>query len=636
MSKPPGRGWAAKIVTQTTGTVIGLSSSLRGYTVDGVYYRPAILRPMRISKAIPEPLAGLPVWDELRLDIEHSDWWIVDHLGEDRLEGASITLYREVAGTFTPATDAIFVGFVRKGDGVRASDSGVTLTCVDVRAFYLENATIGGERVIDDDEFPDAPDVHQGEVIPRYFGLWLRGIDAAGPALCYQDDATSSRYVLEDTHDADDANLDGGLLGSYFAVDTQPPTDEHSPDDPHSHTTTDGYVDLWHAVSSGAAFPIDDTITNTSGNASTFRVNKALWLAAFGTTFDPQRYVIRVKHGGAQTKDTTVLAAYAHPKTRKPIASALRLYIDHAGMPASYFDLSNAKSLDDQLPDVGRWIRSSESIAQLLGWLYEEVGIVERMTPAGLITWALADYTGTGTAVVSIETRHIVADVQINPQRWGDYFNAATAERDQGYPWDTEHGRGRVKKRRNADAIAANDGVEVLTKIEYHWLADGSAAKGYVDRLLSLQGKPNDTVSVTFRLDDSDLDDQLSVQPGDTIEFSYVASDVDTRVRTLAQAATKWLVLSIESNDDDTSTALLWRFGSSATAGNSLLVMMDGSETFPASLGGGSMATWSAGWSEAQKAYAGGFTGRVGGYLSDTGGNVLNADASDYARSYMG
>lgn len=153
--RKPGRGWAALIET-TGGTFIAISSRGCSVSVDGSlrFFRPAAVSGLVIDQALAEPLSGVPTYDDVQLEIENTGWWVADHTTTDRLDGATVTIWRETEGSFDPDADVQWKGFVLRRGGVSATNRSVRLTCRDVFGFYAEGATIGGVRTLNQTDFP--------------------------------------------------------------------------------------------------------------------------------------------------------------------------------------------------------------------------------------------------------------------------------------------------------------------------------------------------------------------------------------------------------------------------------------------------------------------------------------------------
>ena len=157
MTTKPGRGWAALVVT-TNGTVYGFSSRGCNVTVSThglIHFRPAAVAPLTMSLSLSEPLSGVPAYDDVTLEIENTGWWLANHTGSDRLDSATVTIYRETDGTFDPSSDVAWTGFVLRKGGVSGNNRSVRLTCRDAFGYYAENATIGGKYTLNQDTFPN-------------------------------------------------------------------------------------------------------------------------------------------------------------------------------------------------------------------------------------------------------------------------------------------------------------------------------------------------------------------------------------------------------------------------------------------------------------------------------------------------
>ena len=155
MSRLPGRGTATVLKTQD-GTYYCLSSKERGFmaALDGGmrWFRPARITSPRISTTLPTPQARVPSSASGSVQSQNLDWWIADHLSEDRFDGAEITHYRETAGGLGAT---LFSGFVKTKGGVQADGESVTFNYTDVAGYYLPGKTIGGRVFLDRDTFPN-------------------------------------------------------------------------------------------------------------------------------------------------------------------------------------------------------------------------------------------------------------------------------------------------------------------------------------------------------------------------------------------------------------------------------------------------------------------------------------------------
>lgn len=155
MSRLPGRGTATVIKT-VDGTYYCLSSTDRGFmaTVDGGmrWFRPARIQAPKMSSTLATPQSRVPSYSQGSVRSANKDWWIADHLSEDRFDGAEVTVYRESAGVLGAVLDN---GYVKQRGGVQADDEGVTFTYTDVLGDRLPGKTIGGRVNLDVDTFPN-------------------------------------------------------------------------------------------------------------------------------------------------------------------------------------------------------------------------------------------------------------------------------------------------------------------------------------------------------------------------------------------------------------------------------------------------------------------------------------------------
>ena len=156
MANPPGRGWAALLTTRD-GTHWGLSSLARGFTarvtgIGAVWFRPAGLQPVSITGSLSEPMSRVVTYSQVSLVSQNVDWWIVDHLSEDRFDGAEVTIYRESEGVLG---DVIFSGYVLAERGVKFDGQSVTFDCTDVLGFFLPGKTVGGKLPLDLETAPN-------------------------------------------------------------------------------------------------------------------------------------------------------------------------------------------------------------------------------------------------------------------------------------------------------------------------------------------------------------------------------------------------------------------------------------------------------------------------------------------------
>jgi hypothetical protein len=759
MSKP-GRGWAALLVT-TNGTVYGFSSRGCNVTVSPhglIYFRPAAVSPLSMSLSLSEPLSGVPAYDDVTIEIENTGWWIANHTGSDRLDAATVTIYRETDGTFDPTDDVAWNGFVLRQGGVSAANTRVRLTCRDVFGYYAEGATVGGRNTLNVTTFPylEPPPVvgvtlnasgsagsdeivrlgvatnHGYAATIEYAGPWPAGptrisglsagsttftvvgrnaalsiifsgqttetvpssgsvqlwicpedVDATAPESvsnpdedkpigtvfgryssgamyvpCFvydwmQSSASVCRYVYEDLQDLNGAAMTTRTSGNHdvILIDTQPPTTDVN-EEPIENPRT--YVDDYTSISRGEFFYLRKDGSNTIPSVITwdapggpgndfgcFNLNvtvlNAWWRALSGKddfVFDPARFRVLTQSGGAKSNDASYpvgLHAY------RTMDVAFRLLVEHMGIPSSYLDTATMLTIDSSVSvDVRRYLTSAEPAADLYAALMEECQILHYIKPNGKISWRLNEVAPPPPAVIDIDERNTIVDsIEWTANDWGPYFNAVVGQRDQGLPYQPDLKLSPRPEQVSAIVGTASGPAKALYSYTFKWLWDGDAMDAYLAALLIFQGYGSDTVRVTVRAFDSDLDDQLAIGAGDTVGYSYIASRISSTVERLYADGSLFRVLGVTHAFDVSETTLtLWKMGTDPNLSQSAMLMMSGTETFS---DGSSMGTsWNAGWTTAQKQEAANWGSGKGGWMSEVEGQILSADTSPYAISPMG
>ena len=507
----------------------------------------------------------------------------------------------------------------------------------------------------------------EGQAIPVIFGQYANG-EFYVPCMVYdwmQANANLCKYVYEDLQDADGAVMKTRTAGNgdVIIIDTAPPTEDPNGepiDNPWTYTSDkdsiergqfrylrkDGVDKLpggliaWHAPGGpGSKFGTFDLNVSVLTGWMREVFNKPDF------TFDPSRFHILTQSGGAQTNDATVLAAFA-PDAYRIMGEILRALVEHGKVPAAKLDLDAAAELQDLgLPKWRRYITSGESVAELYAALCQEARLLPFIRSDGKVSWKRTSLNAPPPAAFRFSEANVIGrTMNLGSQAWGDYFNAANGVTEQGLPYQINDGKISIEERTNAAAIAANDDGKISTTITFKGLYDRDEMRACVDEYLSVQGLPSDVYTVTVHgLEpgptpiETDLDAQFSVVPGDTLEPSYIASRTDREMRRLLATGSLALCLAVEhSPEDDLSTLTFWKFGATAAASQSLMLIMDGTEEFPAELGGGLIGdTWDEGWSDAKKAWAANYGSGVGGWISDDDEHISTDDSSAYNTSLM-
>ena len=514
----------------------------------------------------------------------------------------------------------------------------------------------------------------EGATIPVFFGQY-REQKYFVPCMVYdwmQANGNLCKYVYEDL-----ANIDGDALRSITAgnndvilIDTQPPqstTDEDGNEVPIKFPRT--FIDVKTTIAEGEAYYIrrdgDDVVPNLitwhapggpGGLFGTFDLRVDIlnaWMRVIRNDdtweFDPLRFKILTQAGGARTDNTEVMDAFhaagASPDHHRAMSSIIRLLVDHARVPPSKIDLDTAIALQDEgTARARRYLTSGESVETAYAALCQDARLLSYERD-GKVTWKRNSVTAPPPAVFQFdEARCVAGSMAVASNDWGPYFNAASGVTQQGFPYDDESGRVTVAEVKNAAAIEANDGVKVSTSIEFAWLHEKDDMRSCIAEALDVAGLPSHTYSATVSAfepgDDpstDDLDAQLSVVAGDTIQSGYIASRRDPDVRRLISRGSNAMCIGFD-HDPETglSTLTFWRFGFAAATGQSVMMVMSGTEEFPSELGGGVIdEVWDSGWTDAQKAYAANYGSGIGGWISETDTQIDASDTSLYNTSYM-
>lgn len=664
-TRPPGFGYAIRITT-SDGTVETFSSSLRGfYGPDDRYYEPAIIRAPELSGSLQDPSIGFPIWGRLQLSIGNVNWRGKAHLTVDRLEGADVELFLERDGTFSETADVLKTMSVRSGDGVSMTDTTLRLICIDLAGFYLENAFLPKRTL---DEFGDVATAtddepallrSQGEFITWVVGSWNRGNHNIGPLHYYRADDSPERhyYIVSDTHNLDDsATLDNDYPHALRGWDV----------DANPVRRGIFFVDLeggggneFHQFPSAGKVP-RSAVLKINEDEAQLRINVAEWNdarywlggadeesdTAKPADFDPGRFELYGKGDGtisnAVPDEIVVLfGSKTAWKNDKPLTHLATLYHDILGVPLDRIDLTvfdPVDSVNNSLPDVRRRVRSRERLDQMVQTMLQESRLLQFETPAGKISWRLFDLSSPLPAALSINERHVLGEIEYRGRSFGEYFNCASCEGDEatGFAFDPEHGRASAEKVCNDLAVADNGGVEVHASLPIRWLWKGNASgrhyvEEYRDYRLWLAGFPNDTVRIRIRMDAAQIEDQIRVIPGDTVEFGYKSTNVQGEGTTVFFRQETWLVLEVKHNLDTFETTLvLWKFG------GPLMHAMGAGETFPEEIDAAEspMAPWSTLWDRDQKRFA---SRTRGGYASELKTVIDSTDPDpDLAKSPVG
>ena len=514
----------------------------------------------------------------------------------------------------------------------------------------------------------DNPD--EGKPIPVILGKMGDTHGHFAPCMVYDwgiSNEAQIRYVYVDYGDLNGDAIHPVSAGNHdvIMIDTQPPqskTDADGNEVPIEKPRT--FVDLATTIAKGEAYYLrrggDDTVP---GGLLTFPGSPAGPGNRFGVfyldvnifnawaqvlfdndelVFDPLRFKILTHGGGARTSNTEVLAVF-NPDRREAVGNLIRLLVDHAGVPPSKIDLETAALLQDVgSRDVRRYITDGESVEDLYAMLCQEAGLLSYIRSDGKVSWKRVDLSAPPPAAFRFdEAACIAGTMSVTSQDWGPYFNAANGTTEQGFPYQDDAGHITVSERTNDAAIEANDDVKVSTTITFGFLYVQQDMKDYIDDALAMQGLPSTTYSVSVHgLEPDagpsarDIDSQFAVVAGDTLDVGFIASREDESVRRLIPQRSLVMCLGFTHEPEtDISTFTMWRFGFTAAAAQSVMLIMDGTETFSAANGGGAIGTsWNTGWTDAKKAEAANYGSGKGGWISE-GSQILNAETSDYSQS---
>jgi hypothetical protein len=509
----------------------------------------------------------------------------------------------------------------------------------------------------------------KGKPIPVIFGkMGNETPDHWAPTMVYDWGVTDEaliRYVYVDYADLNGDPLKPISSGNHdvILVDTQPPqskTDADGNEVPIENART--FVDFATTIASGEAYylrrdgnDIPEGLLNFHGPAGpgnrfgVFYLNTNVfnaWAQVLfdnpDLVFDPIRFKIFTQGGGSRTDNAEVVAVF-NPERTEAIGNIIRLLVDHAGVPPSKIDLETAALLQDAgTRNVRRYVTTSESVEDLYAKLCMEAGLLSYIRNDGKVSWKRVNLSAPPPAVFRFdENSCIPGTMSVASQDWGPYFNAANGTTEQGFPYQDDAGKITVKERTNDDAIAANDDVKVSTTIEFSWLYIKQQMKDAIDEMLVVQGLPSTTYSVSVHGIEPDagpsardLDSQFLVVAGDTLDVGFIGSRQDSNVRRLIpERSLAMCVGYTHEPETDVSTFTMWRFGFTAAASQSVMLIMDGTETFSAANGGGAIGTsWNTGWSNAKKAEAANYGSGKGGWISE-GSKILNSETSDYSQS---
>lgn len=519
----------------------------------------------------------------------------------------------------------------------------------------------------------------EGAAIPVILGDYDSGPHYV-PAYCYdwmQSSDLLCKYVYEDLRDSNGNVMTSRTNGDYdvIIIDTEPlklvekyiSEDDEMPDIPAKLQSLWDYKDDATSIKKGRYRYLrkdgEDVVSGLltwhspggPGNVfGTFDVNivkMLLWqLRTMGPgavfAFNPGRFHILLQARGAVTNDATVLAAF-EPDGGRAIGQILRLLIEHGGVPASLINLDDAAELQDLgLPKLRRFITTGESLYDIYASWCEEARLLPRIQSDGKITWRRSSLSAPLPVEFSFDKSRTIADsIHIETKSWGPYFNAASAETEQGYPYQPSDGKILVKERTNDTAIAESASGKVSQTIVFRGLYDEDDMVSYIDEALAIQGMSSDIVSVSCRglepgavADVKDVDAQLSLTAGSTVQASYLAGGRESAtMRDVLSTYTYMLVVSATHDlDRGVSTLSLWRFGANAALSQSIMLIMDGTEEFSDALGGGVIPdTWDESWTDAQKAWAANYGSGVGGWISDDDEHISTDDTSVYNTSLM-
>lgn len=510
----------------------------------------------------------------------------------------------------------------------------------------------------------------EGKAIPVILGQYANGIFYV-PCYVYDWRRTNGnlvRYVVEDMRDMNGDIMRESLAGNndVIIIDTNPPQEDA---DGNPIADAWNYIDdatsirsgqFWYLRKDGRDRMPGGIITWRAGYGpgnvfNTFDLNAGAieaWMQSdvFNKPdfkFDPSRFHVLTQAGGCKVNDPDVLDGMSPygVDAYRVMGLILRLLVEHAGVPADRLDYDAAIELQDLgMPKGRRFVTQSESVADHYAWLCFEAGIISYVKPDGKISWKLSSLAAPPPATLRIDETMITVDgPQLQSKSWGDYYNAANATTEQGLPYQDDEFKITIEERTNAAAITAH-GSKVSTTLTFHYIYDRDEMRERTDESLAMMALPSDTIAVVIRgfdptatASDRDRNAQLSLVAGDTVEGGLIVSKVDSRVRRLLAAGSLLRCIGFEHDPDLLLTVLtLWKFGQTSAAAQSVMLMMEGDEEFPAELGGGPIGeTWNEAWSDAQKAHAANYGSGVGGWISDDDEHISTDDTSEYNTSLM-
>lgn len=500
MTTLPGRGGAVDIRKAATPDTIDRAMSLAGRSVvsGGTWYEGRIMAPLRISRAFSEPLRSIPSFDRLTIDhwCEPASESIAD------MYAAWIRLYRETGGAFDQSSDLLWLGRVPPG-GVRRSKRRQTVEGIDFRGFALENATVGG-RSVDEENYPDAADRHRDRPIPVCFGDFSQGALAV-EALCIEkrDNVDSGSptgdplYIYQDTHD-----WQGELMtttASGFAV---------------WYYDAQDYSTIREAWEAGGITSITSHCTASHDHTeATFEVD----VSGVGITWDVQRHVVLVQFKAPTCPDTTITSAAT--LAVDGCASILtRLYVSHAGLSADYIDTSVIEAIDAKSPLVYNWTTGSRKTSDLIGSLLADLFIQERFTDDG-VSWRTRWDFEPLAATITVAERHHVDWPTEDLSPFSPHFTTLTVERNYlPYAPDELISSGPV---RDDLLIAENGGQEVRHTHKSEWLGHPDDMRSLAEYMLPTRSRRSRTIRARFKLDDAQHDQQTALLPGDVIRHTF-------------------------------------------------------------------------------------------------------------------
>lgn len=540
---PPGHGAAVVFSAASPYPEFAVTDLARGsYTAPtpAKLFEPYILDDVHVRKSLADPLRHVPAWDSCRLRLAN----VGDFIGV--ADGGVVTVYKETRGDYTPATDVVQqYRFLRRG--WTRSDDSHDIELVDVRRYYLEGVKLP-VRSIDEETYPDAASAHIGRAIPVCFGDFTGGTRhvvascyAAGGWVDGATGTTDPEYIYQDTHDIDGNAQNGfaaGFLVYYF--------DRQEYDTPLAAIQAGGVTDITAAVA---------THTEDEG---TFVLDTAH--GSMPATWDANRYEVLTRFVACVTNDATVTGAITL-RGNRPLTIAVRMLVEHAGVPASLLDLSVVDDIDVAAPTVFRAITSDIDVAEALSQLYDECGIEERTTPAGLITWRLRQEDG--TPAMTFDAYDVWQSPVVTRTPWSE-ATALVPVREVAYPVDPEKVF-RLRERVDATLSSPRKKSEEL---RIYWLREADDMREYTDRVLAYSG--DRALSVTVGLSkETDRSGLMEIQPGDTVEFSYSSSLVDPDVSTLFEDGTRWRVGAVDLNVSQWLAVLtLWKVEESMPLGH--------------------------------------------------------------------